>query len=85
MLGKPHNHVGLFDWNDLPPSVSFADIVHTPLKTVLISKAFSTGHKIMTGDAMLLYQGVIAYELLFNEKAPIDIMKKELDAWLQSE
>jgi len=36
------------------------------------------GHKTLNGLGMLLYQGVLAWELWMGQKAPIQIMKKAL-------
>ncbi len=47
-------------------------------KTGLLNAAESRGAKTMNGAGMLLWQGVLAFELWTGTKPPVDIMKKEL-------
>jgi len=54
------------------------DIIYTPLKTRLIKAAEKRSLKATGGVGMLLYQGVIAFELWTGKKAPVALMKKEL-------
>ena len=54
------------------------DIIYTPLETALIKAARKRSLKSTGGIGMLLYQGVLAFELWTNRKAPVSLMKKEL-------
>jgi shikimate dehydrogenase len=54
------------------------DIIYTPLKTELIRAAEKRSIRATGGIGMLLYQGVLAFELWTKRKAPISLMKKEL-------
>jgi len=54
------------------------DIIYTPLKTELIRAAKKRSIKATGGIGMLLYQGVLAFELWTKRRAPISLMKKEL-------
>ncbi|KKP36623.1 shikimate dehydrogenase [Candidatus Peregrinibacteria bacterium RIFOXYC2_FULL_33_13] len=54
------------------------DIVYKPLKTQMLKTAKNAGCKIITGDQMLLNQGIKQFELWTNTKAPIEIMRKAL-------
>jgi shikimate dehydrogenase len=54
------------------------DVVYTPLKTRLIRAAEKKSVKAAGGINMLLYQGVLAFELWTGRKAPVALMRKEL-------
>ena len=54
------------------------DIIYTPLKTKLIKAAEKKSIKSAGGSGMLLYQGVLAFELWTKRLAPVALMKKEL-------
>ncbi len=54
------------------------DIIYTPLKTELIRAAGKRSIRATGGIGMLLFQGVLAFELWTKRKAPISLMKKEL-------
>lgn len=54
------------------------DLVYNPPKTRLLLAARSRGAKTLSGIGMLLYQGVIAFELWTGEKAPVPVMKNAL-------
>ena len=63
---------------DLPKYVYAMDLVYK--ETDFIAKAKSAGAKIIPGLDMLLYQGAAAFELWFDEKAPVDVMRSALEA-----
>lgn len=54
------------------------DVVYKPLITPLLNIAKTLGKKIITGDKMLLYQAERQFEIWTGEKAPAEIMEKEL-------
>jgi shikimate dehydrogenase len=54
------------------------DIVYTPLKTKLVKTAQRKSIKAVSGINMLLYQGVLAFELWTGRKAPVALMRKQL-------
>jgi len=54
------------------------DLVYNPPDTRLLRAARSRGAKTLRGIGMLLYQGVIAFEIWTGKKAPVDVMKKAL-------
>jgi shikimate dehydrogenase len=54
------------------------DLVYNPLQTPLLKTARSAGAKTLSGIGMLLYQGVIAFEIWTGGKAPVDVMKAAL-------
>lgn len=55
-----------------------ADAVFNPAETALLAEAKSKGLRTLDGLSMLVYQGVIGFELWTGEHAPEDVMKKAL-------
>ncbi len=47
-------------------------------KTELLKTAKKLGHKTISGETMLLYQGARAFEIWTKRKAPISVMRKAL-------
>lgn len=66
------------DVNLLHKGLKVYDIIYTPLKTKLIKAAERKSIRAAGGIGMLLYQGVLAFELWTRRKAPVLLMKKEL-------
>ena len=63
--------------NDL----SFINEIYNPDKTLFLQEAEKRGAKILNGLGMLIYQGIIAYELFTDTKLPDDMgerIKKEV-------
>lgn len=54
------------------------DIVYAPLKTRLLEEAERLGCTTVNGLEMLLYQGVVQFELWTGRKAPISLMRQRL-------
>jgi shikimate dehydrogenase len=54
------------------------DLVYNPPVTALLKAAKKRGAKRLSGLGMLLYQGVIAFEIWTGKKAPVLIMKNAL-------
>jgi shikimate dehydrogenase len=54
------------------------DLVYNPPETALLRAAKARGSKRLSGLGMLLYQGVIAFEIWTGGKAPIQVMKRAL-------
>lgn len=54
------------------------DLSYNPLITPLLRVAKNLGKKIVTGDRMLLLQGVKQFELWTGKKAPLDVMERAL-------
>ncbi len=54
------------------------DLVYNPPETALLKIAKKRGAKRLSGLGMLLYQGVIAFEIWTGRKAPVLIMKNAL-------
>jgi shikimate dehydrogenase len=62
----------------LHKAIKIYDIVYTPLRTSMVRHALKKSIQSTNGLNMLLYQGVLAFELWTGKKAPIALMRKEL-------
>jgi shikimate dehydrogenase len=60
------------------------DLVYNPPETMFLRAAKSRGAKRLAGLGMLLYQGVIAFEIWTGKKAPVQIMKNALSRQIES-
>ncbi len=54
------------------------DLVYNPSETKFLKAAKERGAKRLSGLGMLLYQGVIAFEIWTGVKAPVNVMKNAL-------
>jgi shikimate dehydrogenase len=59
------------------------DLVYNPPDTEFLKAARSAGAKRLPGLGMLLYQGVIAFEIWTGRKAPVPVMKAALTRQLK--
>lgn len=82
MKGNSSEHMELIDWDHVGAETAFADIVHSPLTTPLLEKAQKLGHKTVKGDGMLLYQGMLAFQIYTGMEPPEQAMRTRLDQWL---
>jgi shikimate dehydrogenase len=60
------------------------DLVYNPAETPFLKAAKDRGARRLPGIGMLLYQGVIAFELWTGVKAPVTVMKNALSRQLSS-
>lgn len=60
------------------------DIVYNPADTALLKMSRSLGAGTLSGIGMLLYQGVIAFEVWTGRKGPVDVMKHALIRQIRS-
>jgi shikimate dehydrogenase len=79
--------IGLYPDVDARPDVSLesarpdllvCDVIPNPPETPLIREARQKGLKVLTGLPMLVYQGVIGFEMWTGHKAPEGVMKAAL-------
>jgi shikimate dehydrogenase len=54
------------------------DLVYKPRETRLVKEARGLGLKAAGGLGMLLYQGVLSFEIWTGKQAPVDVMRKAL-------
>jgi shikimate dehydrogenase len=64
--------------DNLRPGQYVMDLVYNPVTTPFLAAAASKGCRVITGDAMLLYQGARAFTLWTGEAAPLDAMRTAL-------
>lgn len=62
----------------LHPDMIVSDLIYTPFTTRLLKEAEEQGAAIHRGLKMLLYQGVLAFEIWTGLPAPIEVMEKAL-------
>lgn len=81
--------VGMKD-DSIPTNESFisaskfiVDIIYNPAETALLKKAKELGIPTANGIGMLLYQGVKAFKIWTDKKAPVQLMERELLASLK--
>jgi shikimate 5-dehydrogenase len=60
------------------PDLLVCDVVPNPPETRLIQVARASSLKTLTGLAMLVYQGAIAFEMWTGQMAPEAVMKQAL-------
>ena len=60
------------------------DLVYNPPETALLKAARARGAQGLSGLGMLLYQGVIAFEIWTGKKAPVRVMKNALAGQIAS-
>jgi shikimate dehydrogenase len=63
----------------LHPKLAVCDLIYNPAQTKLLKLAKSRRLRTMNGLGMLLYQGVIAWELWIGRKVPVAAMRKVLE------
>ncbi len=61
-------------------SEQIIDIIYNPAQTTLLKQAAALSIPRMNGLDMLLYQGVEAFEIWTDRKAPVELMRKSLMA-----
>lgn len=76
--------IGLYPNTDAMPDVGLnsravvADAVFNPPETRLLAAARARGLRVLDGLSMLVYQGVIGFEIWTGVKAPEEVMKEAL-------
>lgn len=69
------------DLSFINENTAAVDMIYNPDKTLFLQEAEKRGAKILNGLGMLIYQGIIAYELFTDTKLPDDMgerIKKEV-------
>lgn len=78
MHGSESGIQNMIDWGSVNREAVISDIVYRPFITPFLLEATRSDLKVVTGDSMLLYQGVLAYEIWLKRKAPAHVMKDVL-------
>ncbi|MBM7854056.1 shikimate dehydrogenase [Desulfohalotomaculum tongense] len=55
------------------------DLIYNPVETKFLKLAGARGVTVVSGLGMLLYQGVLAFELWTKTAAPVEVMKRALN------
>lgn len=77
---SPHrNTLPPFPFELLTPGHLVVDIVYNPPCTLFLQQAASRGARVENGLGMLLYQGVLAWELWTGQAAPVTAMRQALE------
>jgi shikimate dehydrogenase len=63
----------------IPPDLLVMDLVYNPPQSQLLKDAAANRCTVMNGELMLLQQGARSFELWTGQKAPIEVMQRELD------
>ena len=58
----------------IPRGALVYDVVYNPIETPLLADAKRAGVRTLSGLAMLVYQGALAFEMWTDKEAPVDIM-----------
>jgi shikimate dehydrogenase len=75
---EPDINSSVLEESQIPEGCVLMDIVYHPHDTLLTRYAAKRDCKIVYGEEMLLYQGVLQFELWTGQKAPVEVMKKAL-------
>ncbi|MFZ5590666.1 MAG: shikimate dehydrogenase [Bacillota bacterium] len=67
-----------FPFDLITPAHLVVDIIYNPPCTVFLQKAAARGARVENGLGMLLYQGVLAWELWTGQPAPVSAMRRAL-------
>ena len=62
----------------LAPHLMVYDTVYSNAPTPFVSSAINAGARAANGQSMLLHQGALAFEIWFDQAAPLEAMRKAL-------
>lgn len=60
------------------PGQVVCDLIYNPAETLFMKRAGQAGATALNGLGMLLYQGVLSFELWTGKTAPVDVMRESL-------
>ncbi len=80
---SPNTEETPVDADLLRPGLAVYDIVYNPIKTRLLREAEAVNAKTIGGLDMLVWQGALAFEMWTEQKAPVELMKKEATKLLE--
>lgn len=66
----------LDDFSFVDSNTAAADMIYNPAETVFLRRARERGAKTVNGLGMLIFQGIIAYELFTDTKLPADMYRE---------
>jgi len=62
----------------LQSNMMIMEMIYNPIETRIVKDAREAGATVITGDRMLLHQGVAAFELWTSQKAPFSVMEEAI-------
>jgi shikimate dehydrogenase len=74
----PNTDVTLVSKELLSPACVVMDLVSNPKETLLLKEAQEAGCRVVYGDRMLLWQGVLKFQLYTGIEPPIDVMERAM-------
>lgn len=75
-MGKNTGISPLSDYSVIDADTCVVDMIYNPSETELLKKASEFGAKTVNGLGMLVFQGIIAYELFTGAKVPMELADK---------
>lgn len=66
----------------LRPELAVFDAVYNPRRTLLLSQAAERGCRVVEGMEMFLGQAMVQFELWTGQRAPLEVMRKVIEARL---
>jgi shikimate dehydrogenase len=79
----PHVSETLVTADQLKSDMIVFDTVYNPIKTQLLKEAEKAGATTISGVEMLVWQGVLAFEMWTHHKAPVEVMREAVIKMLQ--
>ncbi|MDA0265194.1 MAG: shikimate dehydrogenase [Chloroflexi bacterium] len=74
MSHGPDEHGSPLAAAQIPASAIVNDVVYNPMQTPLIREAAAAGATALGGLHMLVYQGVLSFQMWTGQDAPVDVM-----------
>lgn len=80
--------IGMYPKHDIPPFVDLSvcrsgalvcDLVYNPMDTALLKAAKLHGLRPLSGIGMLIWQGVLAFELWTGQQPPVELMRSTVE------
>ncbi len=78
-IGLKESDPRIIDVNLLSKNILVYDLIYNPKETKLLRLAKARGLRVSNGLGMLLYQGMIAFEIWTGRPAPKEVMQKALE------
>ncbi|OPY62429.1 MAG: Quinate/shikimate dehydrogenase [Pelotomaculum sp. PtaU1.Bin065] len=70
-------------FSSFSPGQVVCDLVYNPAETLFMKRAVQAGAVALNGLGMLLYQGVLSFEMWTGKAAPVEVMRESLLKCLQ--
>ena len=84
MSHGPDEHGSPLSAAQVPASAIVNDLVYNPLKTPLLEEAAAAGATTLGGLHMLVYQGVLSFQMWTGQDAPVEVMLEAATAEMAS-